>query len=119
MQKLTFVTVLALALITCLAQPSEAAGIESVDDLMLASVGEFEVGNGQSETIAHHKDAHIYRICVRRARHAIPLKVTFDGKEETVAAGNCADFEAQKIKVAPAGKLVGDTILIGRYHFLK
>ncbi len=90
----------------------------SIDSTLLASVGEFEIGNGETHAIASNKGDEKYRICVRKARHSIPLKVIYDGKTETVASGNCADFEAMKIKITPAGKLENDMVLIGKYEHL-
>lgn len=88
------------------------------DDYMLRNGGEFEIGSGEVHSIAHHKADKEYRICVRKARHSVPLKVMYDGKESTVAVGSCADFEAMNIKLAPGGKLEKDTVLIGRFHRL-
>lgn len=96
-----------------------AAHAHDFDDPLLASVGEFEVGNGESKSIAHHKDNAPYRICVRKARHSVPLKVLYDGREDVVSAGDCADFEAKNIRIEPAAKLETDMVLIGRYHYLK
>lgn len=89
-----------------------------VDDVLLASVGEFEIGNGDSKMIAHHKKDAIVRICVRNTRHSVPLKVMYDGKEQNVAAGDCADFEALSIRVAPGGKLDKDMVIVGRYQHI-
>ena len=89
----------------------------SVDDELLAMNGEFEVGNGESHVIASHKKDEVYRICVNKSRQSVPLKVLYDGKEDTIANG-CADFEAMKIKVEPAGHLSQDIVLLGKFERL-
>lgn len=94
------------------------AGTFTLDDEMLASVGEFEIGNGETHAIANNKGDEKYRICVRKARHSVPLKVIYDGKTQTVASGNCADFEAMSIKIVPAAKMNNDIVLIGKYEHL-
>lgn len=88
------------------------------DAVYFKTVGEFEIGNGETYTIAHHKVDKEYRVCVEKSRHNVPLKVMYDGKEDTVAVGNCADFEAMTIKIAPAAKMEKDMVLVGRYHRL-
>jgi len=94
------------------------AGTFTLDDEMLASVGEFEIGNGETHAIANNKGDEKYRICVRKARHSVPLKVIYDGKTQTVTSGNCSDFEAMSIKITPAGKLENDMVLLGKYEHL-
>lgn len=94
------------------------AEMDVASDAMLALQGEWELGNGETHLIAHSKKDETYRICVRQARNAVPVKVIYDGKEQTVATGNCADFEAMNIKLTPAGKLEKDIVLMGRYHRL-
>jgi hypothetical protein len=94
------------------------ANAQSVYDSMLATVGEFEVGNGETRSIAHHKKEKEYRICVENSRQSVPLKVMYDGKEDTVAVGSCVDYEAMDIKVAPGAKLPSDMVIMGKFHRL-
>jgi hypothetical protein len=91
---------------------------ENYDDLLLHSVGEFAVANGDSKIVAMHKTDHDYRICVRNSEHGVPLKVMHDDRTSLVYPGDCADFEAKEISVAPDGKLPSDTLMIGRYERL-
>lgn len=104
--------------LVCLSAFTAAYAQDDVDRSMLASIGEFELGNGEMHTIAHHKTAKEYRVCVKKMRHAVPLKVMYDSKEDTVAVGNCSDFEAMTIKIAPASRLDGGMVLLGKYHRL-
>lgn len=117
MRKTTFLVTLTAGLLLGVSAVS-VVNADDVDKSMMAFVGEFEVGNGETHPIAHHKTDKEYRICVRKARHAVPLKVMYDDKEETVAVGSCTDFEAKNIKVTPAGKLDNDTVLIGKFQRL-
>lgn len=96
-----------------------AAESFSVDDAMLATAGEFELGNGETRMIASSKHDETYRLCVRQSRYSVPVKVIYDGKERTVSSGNCADFEAMDIEVKPGGKLAEDSVLIGKYSRLR
>ncbi len=118
MNRATLVVSTTASAVLGLAALSVAHANDDIDNTILRAVGEFEVGSGEVHSIAHHKTDKEYRICVRKARHAVPLKVMYDGKESTVAAGSCADFEAMNIKVAPGGKLDKDTVLIGKFHQL-
>ncbi len=92
------------------------ANAYDLDQELLAMSGEFEIGNGETKSIVHHKTDSHYRICVHSARHSVPLKVNFDGKQDTIAPGDCADFEAMDIRIAPGGKLDQDVVLIGKYE---
>jgi hypothetical protein len=95
-----------------------AATIDGINDdfnAMLSMPGEFEVGDGESHVIAHQKEPHLYRICVRKSRHNVPLRVKYDGMQLSISGGNCADFEAMHIEVSPAGKLDKGNVLMGRY----
>ena len=103
---------------SALATTAHAEEWESVDHTIMEMAGEFELGNGETHSIAHQKTEKEYRICVKKARHSVPLKVMYDGKEDVVAAGNCTDFEAMNIKVAPAAKLDNDMVIIGKYRHL-
>lgn len=95
------------------------ANAQSVDSIMLPSVGEFEVGNNETYSITNHRTDKEYRICVKKARFSVPLKVLFDGKEEIIAVGNCADFEAKNIRVTPAAKLADEAVIIGKFRRLR
>ncbi|MGD8681907.1 MAG: hypothetical protein PVJ33_16170 [Lysobacterales bacterium] len=92
-----------------------AANIDTVDNEMLAMSGEFEVGDHETHLIASHKQDEQYRICVHKSRLSVPLKVIYDGKEDTISNG-CTDFTAMNIKVEPAGKLSPDVVLFGKYE---
>ena len=89
------------------------------EQMMMARAGEFIVGNGQTKGIAHSKTDQQYRICVDKGSVNVPLKVIHDGKDATVSAGDCADFEAMSLSVSPAGRLPEDFVLVGRYHHLR
>jgi hypothetical protein len=91
---------------------------DDIDDALLHAAGQFMVGNHESKVIASHKTDHDYRICVRDSRQSVPLEVTHDDRNSVVYPGDCADFEAKEISVAPDGTLSQDTVLIGRYEHL-
>jgi hypothetical protein len=111
-------TVIGGALLTVAGGSVLAQSVFHRDNEMMALSGEWEIGNGETHMIAAHKKDETYRICVRKDRYSVPLKVMFDGKEETIASGNCADIEAMDIKIAPAGKLQQDFVLIGKFDRL-
>ena len=57
------------------------------DALLLASAGQFQLGNGDAKVIANRSVAQRYRICVKDNSLAVPVKVTADGVNTTVATG--------------------------------
>jgi hypothetical protein len=81
--------------------------------------GEFVVGDGMTKGIANNKTDKMYRICVEASKESVPLNVMYDGQKSTVSPGDCADFEAMKIRVSAAGSLGPDEVLIGRYHHIQ
>ncbi len=118
MSKLKTLAVIPVFIGALLCQPVFAGDMDT-DSVLLHSVGEFEVGNGDNHTIANHKTDTRYRICVRHARHSTALKVTHDGLETIINPGSCSDVQGKRIKVSPAGKLGDDMVLIGKYHHLE
>lgn len=96
-----------------------AAFSDSAYDEALALAGKFELGNGETKSIAHRKADERYRVCVHRSRHNVPLKVIHDNEEAVVSPGDCADFEAKDISVTPGGKLGKDTVLFGKFRYLR
>jgi hypothetical protein len=111
-------TVLGATLLAATAGSALAASGFNRDNEFLSLAGEWEIGNGETHTIAHHKQDEMYRICVRKDRYSVPVKVMFDGKQETIAAGNCSDVEAMDIQITPAVKLAEDNVLIGKFEHL-
>jgi len=98
------------------------AGVTSAqitDVTPLASGGEFELGDGDSKVIVDRSIVEGYRICVGEGAHSVPLKVTANLSDTIVAAGECEIFNAQFIRITPAGALEQDSVLIGRYERLK
>ena len=94
---------------------------DSIDDEMLAMVGEFELtAERPTHTIVHAKNDKHYRICAGKESKSVKasteLKVDHDGTMTMVTPGNCSDFEAKVIKVSPAAPLKGDVVLIGKYR---
>ena len=108
------------ALVTgALLSSAALADITGTGDLTaFLPAGEFAVANGQTKGIAHAKTEQTYRICVDRALVSVPLKVIHDGKQAMVSPGDCADFQALNIEVAPGANLPTDYILVGRFHHL-
>ena len=86
------------------------------DRVLLEMSGQFELGSGQTKLIASDKTDHDYRICVRSAKHGVPLKVVHDGASSLVKPGACENFQAARITIAPKGALDSDTVLLGRYE---
>lgn len=89
--------------------------IDTENDMFRAA-GNFEVGNGDMLVVGHHRTDRAYQVCVRNARHVVPLKVIHDGKETTVMKGDCENFDAKSISITPAKKLPRDMALSGWYR---
>lgn len=98
------------------------AGLTSAqgfDAELLRAYGQFEIGNGQLKTLARGKHDRMYRICVRKSDHSIPLKVMHDDVASMVYPGDCSDIEGMKIEITPGAKLDEDMTLVGRYAYLR
>lgn len=87
-----------------------------ITDALLARVGEFKLDNGETKTVIRKNEPKQYRVCMTDRPEAVPLKVTYDGKEAIVAPGECHLLEARNIKLATAARLGEDMTLIGRIN---
>jgi hypothetical protein len=96
--------------------PSLADG---VDDALLRTVGEFQIGNGDTKIIADQSVPEPYRVCVAKGPDVVPVKASYDGQERTINVGDCATLTAKVIRLSAAGKLKEDEVLIGKYEHLK
>lgn len=76
----------------------------------------FELRNGESLKLPSHGKSSTYRICVKEAGHAVPLKVTVDGKDREIDNGVCEDVSGARISIAPGTKLGPDMALMGRFQ---
>lgn len=83
---------------------------------LLASFGRFQLDEGDTKTLRRGGATRAYRVCLDEGDGAVPLKVSFDGREALVVPGECQLIEAQKIKLASAGKLQDGMTLIGRFN---
>jgi hypothetical protein len=123
MRKINAIVVLALSFIAA-TSPYNANALSTDDDIMLAMVGEFQIGDEQtSHPIADNKSAKHYRICTEKVPRWMgvsdAVQVRHDGAVTSIAPGNCVDVEGAKISIAVKNKLPADTILIGRYQHIK
>lgn len=94
---------------------SSAARADGLDRLF-AGWGRFELHNGKTRIVAHGVEIRRYRVCMEEGPGAVPLKVTFDGRETIVDPGDCEVIEARNIKLASAARLESDTTLVGRFN---
>jgi len=85
-------------------------------DTLLASVGQFQLDNGETKTVLRGTKVKGYRVCMDEAPNAVPLKVTYDGKEAIVEPGECQLIMATKIKLASASRLHDGMTLIGSFN---
>lgn len=97
--------------------PAIAAG--SIDDTILQSIGEFELGNGDTKIVVNSKVPEPYRVCVSKGADAVPVKVRYDGAEQLVAVGNCTDVTGKFIRLSAGGRLKDGEVLIGKFEHLK
>ncbi|MEQ1803099.1 MAG: hypothetical protein ABL989_14320, partial [Gammaproteobacteria bacterium] len=84
-------------------------------DSLLASVGQFQLDSSETKLLRRGAAVKGYKICMDEHRHAVPLKVMYDGQEAIVEPGECRLFEATKIKLASAGPLHDGMTLIGSF----
>lgn len=85
-------------------------------DTLLASVGEFQLDNGETKTVLRGAQVKGYRVCMDEDRDAVTLKVTYDGKVALVEPGECQLIMATKIKLASAARLHDGMTLIGSFN---
>ena len=85
------------------------------DDLMLASLGEFQLNNNETTTVQWGTAVKTYRICMAEGADARPLKVTYDGTPVIVEPGECRLIQARNIKLASATRLKNGMTLIGSF----
>jgi len=110
---------LALALTgMMLAHAGAAMAVETMDPV-LASAHEFELENGDAKTIANHKVAEPYRVCVSSKSDPVSVAVRYDDATRTLHAGECADVTAKHIVVAPGERMKRDEVLIGKFLHLR
>jgi hypothetical protein len=83
---------------------------------LLASFGRFQIDDGDTKTLRRGGAVKAYRVCLDDGAAAVPLKVSFEGREAIVVPGECRLIEANKIKLASAGKLQEGMTLIGRFN---
>jgi hypothetical protein len=98
---------------------ASSAHADDPDDELLWSVGEFALGNGDAKTVSDASRPEPTRICVKRAGHAVPLKVDADGRVLTIAPGACGTVDAKRVSIRPGGPLDDDTVLVGRYRHVR
>ena len=79
----------------------------------------FELGNGESVTLAHHHKPVTYRVCVEDVPGVVPLKLDVDGKKMEVVDGTCADVVGAHIAIKPAVDLPHDRVMVGHFERVK
>lgn len=83
---------------------------------ILASYGLFQLDDGDTKTLRRGNGVKAYRVCLDDGEAAVPLKVSFEGREAIVVPGECQLIAASKIKLASAGRLQEGMTLIGRFN---
>jgi hypothetical protein len=85
-------------------------------DRALASRSKFQLANGEAVTV---KPAAAgtkgYRICMEDTRHAVPLRVTYDGTELLVPPGECRVVGSTSVRLSSAERLRDGIMLVGRF----
>ena len=107
----TYVAALIVSSLTGLVPVAQA----DPDDLMLASLGEFQINNNETATVQWGTAIKTYRICMAEGPDARPLKVTYDGTPAVVEPGECRLIQARNIKLASATRLKDGMTLIGSF----
>jgi hypothetical protein len=91
------------------------ARAEDPEEQELAIHGEFEIGNDDVRIISRRREPTTVRVCVDPAKHTVPLKVTFDQKQELILPGNCSDVSGAHISLAPGARLDEGYVLLGKW----
>jgi hypothetical protein len=108
------------------AQKLVSKGPVPADPIMLEAewnVGhnQFVIDSNQDSELIRFKSPHNLQLCAGAAHRdadgsldrSYPLKVTYDGQTTIVAPASCSTFRAQRIRVAAASPLPGNTVLEG------
>ena len=111
--------VAALMIVSTAMGYSVSSSADDIDDVLLQTVREFQIGNGESTIIADHSMPEPYRVCVNEGPDVVPVEARYDGQERTINVGDCATLTAKVIRLSAVGKLKEDEVLIGKYEHLK
>ena len=87
----------------------------------------FFLNSSDDVELIRFKRIHDLSLCVARAnlrdvdsaRHAYPIKVSWDDSVGVVTPGNCLAFDAQRVKVSPAASIPDGIVLTGTIRVLK
>jgi hypothetical protein len=92
-----------------------------------ASRNTFFLNSTDDVELVRFKRMHDLSLCVARAdpdaigaaRHAYPVRVSWDENVGVVTPGNCLAFDAQRVKVSPAAAIPQGIMLTGSIRVLK
>ena len=92
-----------------------------------ASQNKFFLNSSDDVELVRFKRVHDLSLCVAKAdpdaigaaRHAYPIKISWDENVGIVTPGNCLTFDAQRVKVRPAADIPQDVVLTGTIHVIK
>jgi len=79
----------------------------------------FELGDGESMQLTHHRTPSAYRICVKDLPGIMPLKVDVDGKKMEVMDGTCTDAVGANIRIMPSEDVAHERTIEGRFERVK
>ena len=98
-----------------------AADTPAVVDKMKAAVtpGEIVFTGSEVKRIHEGKEAKEYRVCVKTARDAAPLRLLYDGQQAILKPGDCKDVVGKNIDATPAQALTGSAHIVATFHRVK
>lgn len=104
---------------TACLQPALAAEENPALGKVRVTTRDFALTDDQKITITHSTVARHYRVCVGEGQAGLAARVTSDGVTREIPSGECWDFQAKVVDIAPAGRLGADTELLGYYQRIR
>ncbi|NWG46646.1 MAG: hypothetical protein HXY25_08880 [Alphaproteobacteria bacterium] len=97
------------------------------DNYMFYAPGEFVLSDEDPTEVVRYSEPRDLEICLSDIREpGLPdalrgnaLTVTYDGKSATIESGNCFQFDARRVTIAPAEPLPDGWDLRGRVRTLR
>lgn len=108
-------------------------GSNAVDDPMMLMAeqdlarNQFILDNSRDVELVRFKKPHDLQVCSARpdhgaidgTKHGYPIEAIWDDDTAIIYPGNCLMFDAQRVKIKPAGQIPGNIILTGTVRVLR
>jgi len=80
--------------------------------MMYSPPDEYYFFEQDRKKVIDYKSENVVRICAGDSRHAVPLRVTYDGERATIGSGDCMRVEAKEIFLEPDEPLDPNWVIV-------